>query len=409
MAKPAVLYVSYDGMLEPLGQGQVIAYLERLSDMAEFHILSFEKPADRADAARREALAQRLRSAGIAWHPLTFRNRPRYLAAVWNLATGAIAAIVLALRHRIAIFHARNILCSLLVTPAVFLRNGQLISDMRAFWPDERADAGQIARSGLIYRLLKAGERFVLRRSARIVTLTEASKPLIERDPAFGHPSAPVSVIPTCADLDRFTPAGGPKPTPFTLGYLGSTGTTRMFGEVLACLRVLHEMRPDARLLVVSRDDPGPIRQKAEAAGIPGDAVEVIAADHAEVPELIRRMNAGTAINRPAFGELARAPTRLAEFLGCGVPCLANAGVGDMAAILAGEQAGVVLSEFSDAERRRAVERLLGLDADPQTPGRCRAIALEHFSLDAGVEAYRQVYAGLIDGLSARRAARAAP
>ena len=32
--KEIILYISYDGMLEPLGQSQVVAYLEKLSPAA---------------------------------------------------------------------------------------------------------------------------------------------------------------------------------------------------------------------------------------------------------------------------------------------------------------------------------------------------------------------------------------
>ena len=42
--KSAVLCASYDGMLEPLGQSQVVAYLVKLADAYQF--LSFEKARD---------------------------------------------------------------------------------------------------------------------------------------------------------------------------------------------------------------------------------------------------------------------------------------------------------------------------------------------------------------------------
>ena len=39
-----VLYISYDGMLEPLGQSQVVlAYLEKLAPGRRIHLISFEK------------------------------------------------------------------------------------------------------------------------------------------------------------------------------------------------------------------------------------------------------------------------------------------------------------------------------------------------------------------------------
>ena len=52
---PGILYISYDGMLEPLGQSQVVAYLEKLAPGRRIHLISFEKPRDWVDEARRKA------------------------------------------------------------------------------------------------------------------------------------------------------------------------------------------------------------------------------------------------------------------------------------------------------------------------------------------------------------------
>jgi len=42
--KPNILYLSYDGMTDPLGQSQVIPYLEGLSQEGyRFTLISFEK------------------------------------------------------------------------------------------------------------------------------------------------------------------------------------------------------------------------------------------------------------------------------------------------------------------------------------------------------------------------------
>lgn len=38
-----ILYIAYDGMLEPLGQSQVLAYLEKLAIDRRIHLLSFDK------------------------------------------------------------------------------------------------------------------------------------------------------------------------------------------------------------------------------------------------------------------------------------------------------------------------------------------------------------------------------
>ena len=42
----SLIYISYDGICEALGQSQIIPYLKRLSDKYRIHIISYEKPND---------------------------------------------------------------------------------------------------------------------------------------------------------------------------------------------------------------------------------------------------------------------------------------------------------------------------------------------------------------------------
>lgn len=395
MRLPGVLYISYDGMLEPLGQSQVLAYLERLTGDARIHLISFEKPADWDDEARREALRERLIENGIAWHPLTYHKTPTLPATLYDIAQGFAVALWLTARHGLRIVHARSYVAALIGWKVKLLTGARLLFDMRGLWADERVDGGLWPAGGRIYRAVKRIERWLLRGADHIVTLTHASKGVIESFPYMAHGHAPLTVIPTCADLDRFTPGDGKPPARFTLGYLGSIGTWYLFDEVLASFVELRKHRPDALLLVVNRNEQALVRERVAAAGIPADALEVTAAEHAEVPAQVRRMSAGAAVIRPVFSKIASAPTKLAEYLGCGVPCLGNVDVGDMEAILEGERTGVALREFTPGERARAVEALLALCGDPTTPARCRAVAERLFSVEDGAMQYRAIYRSL--------------
>lgn len=393
MARPAVLYISYDGMLEPLGQSQVIAYLELLSCDFAVHLVSFEKPADRANASQMASVGERLAGAGIAWHPLTYHKTPTLPATLFDLAQGTLVALWLTARHKVRFVHARSYLPALIGWLVKLLTGAKLLFDMRGLWADERTDGGIWPPDSRLYRVVKRLERTLLLGADHVVTLTHASKAVIEQFPYLtGVPHAPISVIPTCADLDRFAPGKGGPITPFTLGYLGSIGTWYLFDEVLACFALIRARRPNARLLVVNRNEQGLVRERVAAAGIPANRVEVTAASHAEVPAQVRRMSAGAAVIKPTFSKIASAPTKLAEYLGCGVPCLGNAGVGDMEAILEGEGAGVALRAFTEAERVRAVERLLVLAEDPDTARHCRAVALRHFAVTDGADRYRAIW-----------------
>jgi glycosyltransferase involved in cell wall biosynthesis len=214
-----------------------------------------------------------------------------------------------------------------------------------------------------------------------------------------------MTVIPTCADLQRFAPRRRDGRRPFTFGYVGSIGTWYLFEETLAFFGALRKRRPEARLLIVNRNEHERIRNAANRAGIASERLELVAARHGEVPALISRMDAAAALIRPCFSKIASAPTKLAEYLGCGVPCLGNVGVGDMEAILEGERVGVALRDLSPEGLETGAERLLDLCADPQVAERCRATAESLFSLERGVAAYLEIYRHLLarHDLEARR------
>lgn len=392
MPRPAVLYISYDGMLEPLGQSQVIAYLERLAADYAIHLLSFEKPADRNQAGKVAATRKRLGDAGIAWHPRTYHKTPTIPATLFDMVQGGLSALWLTLRHRIKLVHARSYVPAVMGLLVKRLTGAKLLFDIRGFWADERTDGGIWPPGGWTYRINKRIEQGLMRQADHIVTLTHASQAVISSFPYFAGKPPPVTVIPTCADLERFSPDTASTPHVFTLGYVGSIGTWYLFDEVIECFKLIRQRRPDARLLVVNRNEQEVVRQTADAAGIPEDCIDIVAADHAEVPRYVRQMSAGAAVIRPVYSKIASAPTKLAEYLGCGVPCLGNTGVGDMELILEHEGCGVVLLAFTPTERSRAVDRLLALAHDPTVAARCRKVALAHFSLTDGAERYRAIY-----------------
>ena len=98
------------------------------------------------------------------------------------------------------------------------------------------------------------------------------------------------------------------------------------------------------------------------------------------------------ALIKPVYSKIASAPTKLAEYLGCGVPVVGNTGVGDMADILEKRGVGVALADFSDQSLRIGAQRLVELAREPGIQERCRQTAVERFSLDQGVAAYNAIY-----------------
>ncbi len=386
-----VLYISYDGMLEPLGQSQVLAYLKRLAADRPIHLISFEKADDWAKVAERERLARDIAASGIVWHPLRYHKQPAALATAWDIVCGTALGLWLVLRHRLRIVHARSYVASVMALAIKRITGVKYLFDMRGFWADEKLDSGW-PQDGRMYRLAKGFERRFLLAADHVVSLTHAAVTEMQRFPYLQERMPPVTVIPTCADLARFKPMPhGREGTGLVMGYVGSVGRY-MFDEVAACFAVLLRLRPDTLFLIVNRGEHAYIRERLAAAGVADAAVELISATPADMPRQIARMDASIYFTKPVFSKQAMAPTKLAELLGCGVPCLGNAGVGDMAEVLEGEGVGVALRAFDEDSLAAGLAQLLALAADPSTAGRCVAAAQKHFSLDEGVTRYRSIY-----------------
>lgn len=389
----SVFYITYDGLMEPLGKSQVLPYLRGLAGEFAITVMSFEKRQDWADRERRQELREQLDRAGIEWIPLRYHKRPSVPATAFDVAHGILRGMRSVLGRCPRIVHVRGYVPGVIGLVLKRAAGIRLIFDMRGFWPDEKVDGGAWRRDSGVYRAAKWFEKRLLQRADVVVSLTQAGVEAMREFPHLQKRDIRFEVVPTCTDLELFRPADDRNEHKgFVLGYVGSVGTFYLFDEVLECFKELLMVRPEARLLVLNRGDHDYVRARIRECGVPADKMDLHSVEYGEVPGFVRRMDAAAFFIKPVFSKKSSAPTRLGEFLGCGVPCLVNAGVGDMDSVVSQARAGVVMREFSPEARRAAVRELLALTADEGTRVRCVDAARRHFSLERGVEAYRKIY-----------------
>mgnify|MGYP000270974211 CR=1 FL=1 len=94
----SVLYISYTGLLDPLGQSQVLQYVLALGRFGHrMTVLSFEKPDALRDWKRVAAMRERCEQAGVDWRPRVWHSRPiGILATLYDLVAGRKQAIRIA-------------------------------------------------------------------------------------------------------------------------------------------------------------------------------------------------------------------------------------------------------------------------------------------------------------------------
>jgi len=375
---PRVIYISYDGAAEPLGQSQVVSYLEKLAAHCAIHLISFEKPGD-----DREAVGARLLEAGVDWHPVDYHRKPAVLSTAFDISRGTrkIREIAAGVEGPL-ILHARSYVPALITQRARLDERARFLFDIRGFWADERVDAGLWRPGGPLYRLAKHYERRFFAEADAVVTLTEASVPQIRE--WMGSNDAPVEVIPTCVDLERFRPNSARGRGPRVL-WAGTVGPRYDFRAGVALARELG-----LPFTVLTREED-------EARAMLDGAAQVRSVPPAEVPSEFAAGDVGLSTMLPTFSKLASAPTRVGEYLAAGMPVAALAGVGDLDRLLPGRNVGIVLTDSSANSVKAAADRMRELMADPETPARCRHVAEERFSLDDGVARYLELYKGLTD------------
>lgn len=398
-----VLYISYDGLTDPLGRSQILPYLSGLAAAGHrITVLSCEKPDRLAkDGPRIRRLCV---EAGIAWRPLTYHKKPPILSSAFDALALERAAIRLHRGDRFDLIHCRSYIPARAGLALKRRFGTRWLFDMRGFWPDEKVEGGNWNPANpmyaAVYRYFKRLEARLLCASDHIVSLTEAGKVQLLSRPELAGGGTPISVIPCCVDFDHFrlaTPAArevareqlGIDAGASVLAYLGSLGSWYMLDEMLDFFKAYAGRHAAARFLFVTLDDPNPIREAATAHGVDPALLIIHPATREEVPHFLAAADLGIFFIKPVFSKLASSPTKMGDMLAVGLPIIANAGVGDVEQLIRDMGCGVTVREFSRGSYEAALDRLDGL----QEPASARRDEAEQrFDVEIGIERYDRIY-----------------
>jgi glycosyltransferase involved in cell wall biosynthesis len=385
-----VLWLVQDGVLAGPGASQTLPYLRGLAaEGFRMSLLSFEKAGLLADRERVRATAEELRAAGVAWMPVAYGAGPAGPRTLLQLARAVASGRGLVGREGVALVHARSYVPALMAT---FLGRPWLF-DMRGLWPQERVDGGLWRGGSFWHRIWEWLERRLLDRASGVVLLAEGARELL---PPLG---GPVRVIPTAVDLERFMPGLPPPAGAAELAgrevYVvsGALGTWYLLEPMLDLLALALARSDASRALLLTEEDAGPAVRGLLRRGVTPSRVVVAGVPHREVPRWVSLATAGIFLIESAPSKRASAPTKLGEFLACGVPVVITPGIGDSEALVNETRTGVVVRELGPRGYGRALEELSELrESGPELAERCRRAAEERLSLSAAVMEYAALY-----------------
>ncbi len=402
--KKRVLYLSYDGMTDPLGQSQVLPYLIGLQKKGySFTLISFEK-SDKYEKGK--GVIQKIISGNqIEWHPLTYTKSPPILSTVKDLDALKRKITELHTKQAFDIVHCRSYITAL---AGLWMKKKwpvKFVFDMRGFWADERTDGKLWNLKNpifkIVYRYFKKKEKQFLLSADYTISLTENGKKEIESWDA-GKKFAPVQVIPCCVDIDLFDPDKilllqieklksklNIQAHQKVLTYIGSLGTWYMLDEMMDFFKVFLKKHGEAVFLFVTKDAKDDIIRTAEKKQIPESALRIHSSEREQVPLFISVSDYSIFFIKPAFSKKASSPTKQGEIMAMGIPVICNDNVGDTSSVVNKYGSGLVVAEFSNGSYEKKLGELTNRQFNKQE---IRKGAEDFFSLKNGIEKYASVY-----------------
>ena len=405
------LFISYNGMLEPLGQTQVIPYLRELAKRGVVvTLLSFEKPqAFSVEGVERcNQLQKQLSIEGIEWHRLPYHQRPSVPATIYDVLAGIRYAKRLVFQNKIELVHARGHIPATIAL-ALKRRTGiKMIFDLRGLMAEEFVDAEHWREGGLPYRITKTTERRILATTDAIVTLTERIWPIIREWDGLRGRSVHHSVIPCCVDLATFKFSEEQRQTrrselgltdEFTLVYSGSLDGWYLTEKMADFFATFLRRHPKGHLLWLTTGSHDRVRELMTTRNIAEQIFSIRAVSSATVPSYLSAADAGISFIKPCISKLASSPTKNGEYLAAGLPLILNAGIGDSDALVDEWNVGALVRELTDTDYIEAIEKIELLAKDPQVRTRTRAVATKLFDLySVGSERYAALYERTLSG-----------
>lgn len=384
-------YLTYDGLLDPLGRSQVVPLLQRLSRDFSVRVVSFEKPARLRQTTAVDQMKDTLRSSGIQWKALRYHKRPRAIGTLYDLVR---AALMIVLTHqRSQLIHLRSYTLGPVALLARWLFSSPIIFDMRGLWVDERFDSGEWSVNSRMLQFARAVERKLLKESSEIVTLTENSRPLLRE--LTNSDLSRVVVIPTLVDTDTFIPRPAIRSTndgPISIAYLGSSGTWYDDDQLAAFIGAC--VRQGWQFSVMTNDPSHPQVDRFRQLG-----ADVCSLQQDQVASALREHDAVAFFIKPSMSKIASCPTKFVEAMACGLPVVTGPGIGDVDAFIQEWQVGVV---STDSSNEMILDTLAAMCRDDAVRLRCRQLALERFSLDVIGNQYRLLYEQCLGEAAAR-------
>jgi len=398
-----VLYISYDGLTDPLGKSQVLPYVIGLSHKGySITILSYEKRGyyDKF----KEEISMLLVQCGIQWKPLQYHSGFSVLSTLFNVLRGMLVLRKIVRPEKIQIVHCRSYISAFLGLFVKKKYQTKFVFDMRGFWADERKEAGMISIAP-VYLLMKKFEKKFLLRADAIISLTDAG---IEEMKSWGYMSSgeiqKCTQISTCCDAKKYNgtheinSARQVNNNAYKFVYVGSIGPWHSLEELCSFMSFTYQYLPNSSFTLIVNQGNEHLHTFIKNNQLDASRFSIQSISHGDIPKALENFDIGFFFIPPKYSKTASSPTKMGEMLSAGLPIITGHSIGDVDSIIRLNDIGYAMKSFEDKSYKEALDHVTGLiSMDRQAISkRCLQVANTSFSLDKAVTSYANIYSQLL-------------
>jgi len=404
-----VLYISYTGVLEPISQNQIIPYLRGQSKKGvKYVLLSYE----RRIHVKKKELVKTIENAflhdGIKWYRLVYHRYPPLLSKFYDISKGILFGLYLAWRFRIQLIHARGYVSSAVAIVIKKFFELKILFDPRGLLADEYAEYGQWSRRGLTFRIVKGMEKRLFNAADGLIVLSQRYLDVVKKEyPLFRDDGSPAIVIPCCVDTERFIFSKRERERirneyrlvgKTVIVYVGILGSWCLIEEMIDFFLAGKRILPDPFFLIITQSPAGIAEHALKNKGVNREDYMIQFVPPHEIPSYLSACDVGISFIKPGMSKIASSPTKVGEYLSCGLQIIINTGIGDVDDIIKQHDVGVLIGEFTNKEYLHGLDSISHmLDEKEDTRDRSRRVAEELFDLNRiGISRYMKMYENLL-------------
>ena len=389
------LYITYDGLLDPLGKSQILPYILGLAEAGyQFTILSFEKT-DR-DPRLIQELSRQLQEKNISWVFLPFA-RGRFQGML-RMLRGAKAVRRIARREPFALAHMRTIVPAVIYKLALVGR--PFIYDIRAF-SGQWVDGGRLSGGSPAYRFLAWLEDRLIRDAAGLVVLDQSGANYLRKT---YKRLPPAKVIPTSTDLSE--PSSGQvaiKTQPSAqvrFVFLGGARYPYLPVEALQFVQTLLVQGYDCSVDFINERDHAFVEQACQRVGFPRERFRLFSLSSEEVHARLPSYDCGLVFIADGPWIRMSSPTKIGEYLAAGLHVVGLRGIAALDRLAAQSSCVDVLARYQQGcqlSSQQAGELVARIQA-PSRAAEARRLAQKHYDRAKAVAEYVDLYQQLLPG-----------